>query len=290
MRSYHSLQIINLLTGQTEREFSDDDYSLSSAASAAERLILESIHNNTVIKIEPGREPVELTLPEQCKLSGMLSVSPSGKYLLMRLYESNAGKSLYSLLIMDLDSGETVACEENDTLKLKSIYSSSSVVWSTDETQFYLFCESVIVGFSRVDGSLLCETAAPSAKSLLFVGESLCVVDESGYLVRMQLENKELSPQQRVKLADAFYCSTRWACEQGQNGRAYLFSTESDGNYRYCVVFDPEKFEVVYRVDKCCGVDGERGVVYLRYYDCFDAYPMLDAAQLKALADERLGQ
>ena len=180
----------------------------------------------------------------------------------MKAYESKDRNSLDRLLVMDLDSGETAVCAAPDTLKPSNL---TFILWNTDETQIYLLNESVITGFSRADGSLLCETAAPSAQSLLFVGDSLCVIDESGYLVRMQLENKELAPRQRVKLASAFYCNSPWVCEQGQNGRAYLFSTDSDGSYRYCVVFDPEKFEVVYRVAKCCGAPlTERLTFFLR--------------------------
>ena len=166
---------------------------------------------------------------------------------------------------------------------------SPSYAWSADESAVYLLWNDVIVGYSCTDGCLFCETPAPSgAKTLLFAADSLCVIDEAGYLTRMQVNGMELIPLRQMILVQATQCSN-WTFMQGHDGLDYLLEISPYKDYRNCAVIDTESFEVVYRIGECCGIDVDRALAYRKYYDCFDAYTIPDAAQLKTLASARLG-
>ncbi|MBQ7541842.1 MAG: TIR domain-containing protein [Clostridia bacterium] len=284
VRCNNNLLILSLSFGKTEREFRREDYNIDAMLFSTERLIIQT-KTGAIRTVEPGHDPVELTLPDSLTVSKMYSMSPSGKYLL-QAYEKNNPNEPH-LWIMDVESGAPVTCgafaaqEQN--------VSKSSCLWVADESAVYLLWNDVVVGFSCADGSILFEAPAlPSAEQLLWVDDSLCIIDNTGYLTQVQINGAELSALQKAKLFDGSP-GRNWVCTRGRGSMAYLLQLGSDSCFFDCAVIDTESLEVVYRIDKCCGIDVDRGVVYRKYYDCFDAYPIPDTAQLKTLANARLG-
>ena len=280
-----TLQIRSISTGKTEQTFPVERLS-GRVFTTPERLVFQE--KDGAIRIAaPGQKPKELSSSSTDKVD-LLSLSDSGQYLLLKTTQYAVAEARYRLHIINLDTGKTVSCEAISALS-ENAYSPSAA-WSPSEAAVYLLWNDTVVGFSCADGSALCEAPAPpESNTLLFVRDSLCILDEPGLLTRMQVHKTHLTPVQQMNLVKSTQ-GLNWTFVRGQGEWDYLFSRDSYGAYAHCAVIDTSSFEIVYRLDWCCGIDEQQGLIYNCYYDCFDAYPILDAAQLKARANAQIGK
>ena len=280
-----SVRILNLKTGETEQEFDDDTYKTKDIFVAQGLLLLERKEDKAWVQVKPGQAPAPAAMPEvpaDCRWvsANILFAFPSCGRLLLKVTEYSDG-TRDLLKIHDLNGGGEVVCEMPPAFEPSG--KPDACVWRKEESELWLLWNDVVMGFSVADGGLLYEAEEPGVVDLLMIEDRPCVLDSIGYLIRMQEEQKTLIPQESIRLVSG-HPGNGWMYAQGKNGRGYLYNDKQ----RDCVMLDPEAFEIVSRIEYCCGVDDERGVVYLKYYDCFDAYPLLDADALRALAQARI--
>ncbi|MBQ5959043.1 MAG: toll/interleukin-1 receptor domain-containing protein [Firmicutes bacterium] len=285
IREDNTLRIVDITSGETEQEFSNEEYNLWSYVQGEDCLVIERSADHVWFKVMPGQEPAEVTISnpddDPYLSKSVLSVSPSGQYLLLSLVDYSVEEGGLTFWILNLETGEILNCE--DLPQLSRIVTDESYLWKETDQEIYIRWNNRIIGYSCTDGSLVCESEDPEAVELILVENALCVLDKAGYLVRLEKEGLTLVETQREQVT-SLNPSQGWIYESGQNGNGYLYLPGTGA----CVVIHSESFDVLYTISHFCGLSKDRGTVYIHYYNCFDAYPVPDVGQLRQQITERL--
>ena len=279
-----SLQIVNIALGETEQEFTNDEYLLWSYFQGDGFLIIQRREDDVWVKVTADQPPAEIALsePDQKHTStNILSVSPSGNILLLKTIDFRKDIPVPELRFLNLETGESVTCESlplSDPGPYADVY-----LWKEKDQELCMLWDGLIISYSCADGSILYKSENPEAVDLISVDGELCILDKAGYLIRMKTEGTTLTEVLRGQVT-ANNPSRGLVYEPGQDGIGYLYRR----NNSTCIVINPATFEVLYEIDHFCGLSKDCGTVYIQYYDCFDAYPVPDAAELRRQLDKRL--
>ena len=255
--------------------FADPENSFDFAGSS-DKLLFESTEGK-VMCVRPGGQP-ELVCDPARRLNDPsadvtdIVCSPSGARAAVC---TSAG-----IVLLNLETGGQTVCD------MPIPPGGIPFVWNEDETGFCILKDDMLRSFSAETGEPAARAEYGSLTSdILNACGILCVVEQTGDLVKIELTAEGAVRKAAVSLGMIFYDVGGFSYRSLGNGRGILRCGSA------AWLMDEEAFEIVYRIDGCIGADAAGGFVYAyRPGSGLLRYPIYTAGQLREHAASIIGR
>lgn len=283
VKTSDAMRIYEIPSGKVVGELSKEEFDLYDAQVNPDSGEILAEMDKELYSVLPGQEPAVAFDPaaEMENVDAfyftMFTGSPSGKRLFFNLHYRDAQSDSFAykdeLFLYDRNEKTlTVMKADGD---LHDLSRSDVYVWSQDETELYLLKDNTVYGFDCQTGQqLFCVEPAVEAVDLVLLGSDLCLLNKDGMFTQIRAEGSELTELKSCSLTDSTVASKGLRVCSFSDGRLFLLYQNTGWQ------FDPKNFEVVSRIDYCCGVSEARNAAYTKYYNYFYSYPLQDAGRL----------
>ena len=280
---YNAVSLYHLPDGKLIRELPRDQYNTNFDEADDKHLsILDKSGNLQVFDISDNSAPETLIQSvkekdHEMKVERFIS-SPSMKHYFVELTEYDPKNLSHFVFRIYTEDGSYIDVETGEKF---SIVSLQNFVWREDENRLYMLLNNrSIVVFDTESGKKLYEaTYEDDLADMTDIGGKLCVLDKMGNLAQVTVDESGLKVEKKISLGLKQPQIKGLSFELLKAKDCGVLSY-NDSSTRTGWLFDPEAFEIVYRIDDYAGIDEDRGTVYIKRYDNILTYPLTGAKEL----------
>ena len=291
VKTSDAMRIYEIPSGKVVGELPKEEFDLYDAQVNPDSGEILAESEDKLFSVLPGKEPAVAFDPAAEKENARtvyftsFRSSPSGRHIFFCLHYSDAQSESYEyideLCLYDR-TDKTLTVIESGWDRY-AVSSSDVFVWSPDESELYLLKGNTVYGFDCETGQrLFCVEPAAEPVDLVLLGSDLCLLNKDGMITQIRAEGTELTELKSCSLTEENVTLNGFRVCSFSDGRLFLLHQNTGWQ------FDPENFEVVSRIDYCCGVSEARDLIYSKYYNYFYSYPILDNKALLARAESIL--